>query len=226
VTLDCAAAAKTYSFDETRAPQDSSSAPSNPPTPATTNDDPVREGTWHKLPSNFWHDQKDMWLFPVKVAEGHHWLPTTLFTGDTAALIATDPQSMPALRKTDAFQDSADALGSKRSGAIIAAVPSAFYVVSLIRHNSHDQATSLLAGEAVVGDTMLMIVTKAITRRLRPTDIPVNGNYSDTFFKSSSGRWARKQFSLGSRDDELFDCHDFRASRPGLTSRRMSFLVR
>ena len=36
-------------------------------------------------------------------------------------------------------------------------------------------------------DTILMIVAKAITQRQRPTDIPVNEKYSDTFFKSGSG---------------------------------------
>jgi hypothetical protein len=140
VSLDCAAAGKTYSFDETpdTDTQQSSANASVPPKPATGSD-PVREGVWRKLPSNFVHDQKDMWLLPVKVAQGHYWLPTALVT------------------------------------------------VSLIRKDSYGQATSLLAGEAVVDDTIVMIVAKAITRRQRPTDIPVNGNYSDTFFKSGSG---------------------------------------
>jgi membrane-associated phospholipid phosphatase len=188
VSLDCAAAAKTYSFDEPTGAdaQESSANTAIPPNPGTSLD-PVREGVWRKLPSNFLHDQKDMWLFPVKVAQGHHWLPTALVTGATAALIATDPQTMPYFRQTDTFQDSSRALGAKLSGGIIAAVPATFYVASLLRKDSYGQATSLLAGEAVVDDTILMIVAKAITRRLRPTDIPVNGKYSDTFFKSNSG---------------------------------------
>jgi membrane-associated phospholipid phosphatase len=183
VSLDCAAAAKSYSFEEIpRADtQESTANTTTPPKSAT------REGVWRKLPSNFVHDQKDMWLFPVQVAQGHHWLPVALVTGATAALIATDPQTMPYFRQTDTFQDSSRALGAKFSGGIIAAVPATFYVVSLIRKDSYGQATSLLAGEAVVDDTILMIVAKAITRRERPTDIPVNGKYSDTFFKSGSG---------------------------------------
>jgi membrane-associated phospholipid phosphatase len=192
VSLDCAAAGKTYSFDETpdTDTQQSSANASVPPKPATGSD-PVREGVWRKLPSNFVHDQKDMWLLPVKVAQGHYWLPTALVTGATAALIATDPQTMPYFRQTDTFQDSSKALGAKLSGGVIAAVPATFYVVSLIRKDSYGQATSLLAGEAVVDDTIVMIVAKAITRRQRPTDIPVNGNYSDTFFKSGSGPLGR-----------------------------------
>ncbi len=158
----------------------------NPPKPAT-NSTYVREGVWRKLPSNFLHDQKDMWLFPLKVAEGHYWLPAALFTGATAALIYTDPKTEPYFRRTDAFQDSDHALGGTVSGGVIAAVPAAFYVMSLIRKDDYGQATSLLAGEAVVDDAVLMVVTKAITRRLRPTDIPVQGNYNDTFFQQHQG---------------------------------------
>ena len=189
LSLDCAAAAKSYSFDPSPAPppQESSSASSIPPRPAAASADPVREGTWRKLPSNFLHDQKDMWLFPLKVARGHYWLPTALVTGATAALIATDPQTMPYFRQTDTFQDSDHALRGTVTGGVIAVVPATFYVVSLIRKDSYGQATSLLAGEAVVDDAVLMVVTKAIARRLRPTDIAVNGNYSDTFFNGKHG---------------------------------------
>ena len=147
----------------------------------------MREGAWRKLPANFVHDQKDIWLSPLKVAQGHYWLPAALLTGATAALIGTDPKTMPYFRQTDFFQDSDNALGSKVSGSVIAVIPATFYVVSLLRHDSYGQGTSLLAGEAVVDDTILMIVAKAITRRERPSDLPVNGPYNDTFFKSGAG---------------------------------------
>ena len=176
---------KTYSFDSMPAAQ--STSKSSTPSQDFKDSEPIREGTWRKLPSNFLHDQKDMWLFPVSVAEGHHLLPAAIFTGAVAGLIASDPQTMPHIRQTDLFQDTNSALNSKVSGGIIAGIPSAFYVVGLIRKDSYAQGTSLLAGEAVADDTILMIVAKAITRRLRPSDIPVNGKYSDTFFKSNSG---------------------------------------
>jgi membrane-associated phospholipid phosphatase len=185
-TLDCAAGGRSYSFDAMADQQESSTAAPIPPKPAT-NSTYVREGVWRKLPSNFLHDQKDMWLFPLKVAEGHYWLPVALFTGATAALIYTDPKTEPYFRRTDTFQDSDHALGGTVSGGVIAAVPAAFYVMSLIRKDDYGQATSLLAGEAVVDDAVLMVVTKAITRRLRPTDLPVNGNYNDTFFQQHKG---------------------------------------
>jgi hypothetical protein len=102
-------------------------------------------------------------------------------------LIGTGAKTMPYFRQTDFFQDSDHALGSKVSGGVIAVVPATFYVVSRIRNDSYGQATSLLAGEAVVDDAMLMIVAKAITRLDRPSDRPVNGPYNETFFKSGSG---------------------------------------
>jgi PAP2 superfamily len=156
-----------------------------PPPAGSTTVAPPREATWRKLPGNFLQDQKDMWLFPVKLAEGHHWLPTALVVGGTAALIATDPETMPHFRQTSAFHGFNRVFTSTVSGGIIAAVPATFYAASLIRKNSYDQSTALLAGEAVVDDAVLMVVIKSITQRLRPTDIAANGNYSDTFFQGS-----------------------------------------
>jgi membrane-associated phospholipid phosphatase len=186
LSLDCAADDKSYSFDAIRAPQEPGTAASIPPKAAVKSDD-LREGAWRKLPANFVHDQKDMWLFPLKVAEGHYWLPTVLVIAATAALIYTDPKTEPHFRQTDPFQDSDHALGGTVSGGVIAAVPAVFYVASLVRKDDYGQATSLLAGEAVVDDTVLMVVAKAITRRLRPSDIPVYGNYNDTFFQQHKG---------------------------------------
>jgi membrane-associated phospholipid phosphatase len=143
--------------------------------------------TWRQLPKNFLYDQKDLWLFPIKVGQGKHVLPFSLVTVATAGLIATDPQTMPHFRQADAFQDTTRALGGTTSGAVIAAVPATFYLVGLLRKNHYDQATSLFAGEAVVDDAILMVVLKAITRRERPSDRPVNGPYNDTFFNSRAG---------------------------------------
>src|ERR1700681_4162424 len=49
---------KSYSFDAApyaAGTQESGSKPAAPPRPAVDSD-PVREGTWRKLPSNFLHD--------------------------------------------------------------------------------------------------------------------------------------------------------------------------
>jgi membrane-associated phospholipid phosphatase len=162
-------------------PPEQASAPPPASSPATVA--APRETTWRKLPGNFLEDQKNMWLFPVKLAEGHHWLPTALVVGGTAALIATDPKTMPHFRQTTAFDGFNRVLTSTVSGSIIAVVPATFYAAGLIRKNPYDQGTALLAGEAVVDATVLMVVVKTITQRLRPTDVAPRGNYSDTFFQ-------------------------------------------
>jgi membrane-associated phospholipid phosphatase len=156
-----------------------------PPAAGSTTIALPREATWRKLPGNFVQDQKDLWLFPVKLAEGHYWLPSALVVGGTAALIATDPQTMPHFQNTTAFHGFNRVFTSTVSGGLIAAIPVSFYAASLIRKNSYDQQTGLLAGEAVVDDTVLMVVMKSITQRLRPTDVAPTGNYSDTFFQSN-----------------------------------------
>ncbi|HXM95903.1 MAG TPA: phosphatase PAP2 family protein [Candidatus Dormibacteraeota bacterium] len=150
-----------------------------------------REVSWRKLPVNFLHDQKDMWLFPVQLAKGHHLLPTALIVGGTAALIAADPQVMPHFRQTDTFHDFNRAIGTTSTGAFVAVVPAAFYVTSLIRKDTYGQHTALFVGEALADDAVLMTALKAITRRQRPTEIALTGSYSDTFFNSNGSMFGK-----------------------------------
>jgi membrane-associated phospholipid phosphatase len=157
-------------------------AASTPPATAPA----VREATLRTLPRNILQDQKDLWLFPTKLAQGHHWLPTAIIVGVTAGFIATDPQTMPHFRQTSAFSGFNRVFSGTTTAGIIAAVPAAFYVASLIRKNSYDQSSALLAGEAVADDAVLMLVMKSVTRRQRPDEIALNGSYSDTFFQSHS----------------------------------------
>jgi hypothetical protein len=140
------------------------------------------EVSWRKMPARFLHDEKDMWLFPVKLAEGKHWLPTAIIVGGTAAFLKEDPPLERKVRQTDIFSEYNKVLTSSVSGGLIAVVPAGFYAVSLLRHDSYGQGTSLLAGEAVANNAVLMLVLKAITRRARPSEFPPNGAYNDTFF--------------------------------------------
>src|SRR5579863_3368712 len=79
--------------DSVAGPSDGGSVPA---APAAT----VREATLRRLPRNILQDQKDLWLFPVKLAQGHHWLPAALIAGGTAGLIGSDPKTMPHFRQT------------------------------------------------------------------------------------------------------------------------------
>jgi membrane-associated phospholipid phosphatase len=170
------------SFSENTFP---AAVPARLPARSTQNPGDDRDVSWRKLPMNILHDQKDLWLFPLQLARGRHWLPALFIVGSTAVFIATDPQTMPHFRQTTDFHDFNRVFSSTSTGVAMAVVPAVFYAVSLMRHDSYDQKTVLFAGEAVVDDTVLMVVTKAITRRQRPTELPVAGPYNDTFFHSN-----------------------------------------
>jgi membrane-associated phospholipid phosphatase len=144
-----------------------------------------REVSWRELPKNFLQDQKDIWLFPVQLGKGRHWLPTLAVTGVTGGLIAADPHDTPYFRRTQSFEGFNDVFSGRNTAIGMAAVPAAFLVVGHFRHDSYAEKTALLAGEAYADSAIVDIVMKAATRRLRPSDIAPNGNFSDTFFNSS-----------------------------------------
>jgi membrane-associated phospholipid phosphatase len=121
----------------------------------------------------------------LELGLGRHWLPALFITGGTAVFLATDPQTTPHFRQTTDFHGFNRVFSSTGTGAAIAVVPAVFYGVSLLRHDSYDQGSALFAGEAVADDVVLMVVIKAISRRQRPTELPVAGPYHDTFFHSN-----------------------------------------
>lgn len=167
------------------APERTQSSSNTPRSRSSTNvaPDPADlEVSWRKMPARFLHDEKDMWLFPVKLGHGKNWIPTAIIVGGTATFIKEDPPLERKVRQTDIFSQYNKVLKSSVSGGIIVVVPVGFYAISLLRHDSYGQGTALLAGEAVANDAILMIVLKAITRRARPSEFPPNGAYNDTFF--------------------------------------------
>jgi PAP2 superfamily len=140
------------------------------------------ELTWKKAPRKFLADQKEMWLFPTQLARGRHWLPTAIIVGGTAVFIKKDPPLERKIRGTDIFDGYNSVLKGAVSGGIITAVPAGFYVISLLRKDSYGQSTSLLAGEAVANDFVLMATMKVASRRTRPAVFPPESRYNDSFF--------------------------------------------
>jgi membrane-associated phospholipid phosphatase len=141
--------------------------------------------SWRRLPRNFLQDQKDIWLFPVQLGKGRHWAPTLAVTGVTAALIAGDAHDTPYFRRTQRFEGFNEVFSGRNTSLGMAMVPAAFLVVGHFRHDSYAEETALLAGEAYADSAIVDIVMKVSTRRLRPSDIAPNGNFSDTFFSST-----------------------------------------
>jgi membrane-associated phospholipid phosphatase len=138
--------------------------------------------SWLRLPSNVLRDQKKIASFPVSVAHGHHLLPTFAVVGVTAGLIAADEQDTPYFRRTTTFQSFNRAFSGTNTSLVIALVPTSLYAMGLLRKDSYEQKTALLAGEAVADSLILSTVLKVSTLRLRPSDIPPQGDFSDSFF--------------------------------------------
>ncbi len=163
-----------------------SEAPPTAAVPAQTaaTSPPERDVSWRRLPANFLHDQKDLWLFPVQLARGRHLLPTVGVVGITAGLLVADPHDAPYFRRTAGFHGFNRAFSGTATALEIALVPASFYAAGLVRKDSYAQKTALLAGEAVADGMVLTVVMKAVSRRLRPSDIAPQGDFSDTFFRS------------------------------------------
>jgi membrane-associated phospholipid phosphatase len=159
------------------------------PTPAQATEGPSdgRDVSWRQLPKNILSDQKNLWLFPHSLAQGHHWLPAVAVVGVTAGLLAADPHDVSYFRRTASFHGFNQAFSGKITALEIGLVPASFYVIGLGRKDSYAQKTALFAGEAVADSFVLYGVINAVTRRVRPSDIAPEGPFTDTFFRSNNG---------------------------------------
>lgn len=160
---------------------------SAPPTPATNVQlaaTSERQTSWKLLFPNAIRDQKPIWLFPVRAAQGKHIKPALAFVLATAGLVALDPHDMPYFRRIDTFSGFNRVASSRNTSLANAIFPLSFYAVGLARKDKYAQNTALLAGEAVLDAQLLTVVMKNVDRRRRPVEIPANGDFSHTWFKS------------------------------------------
>ena len=144
-----------------------------------------RDVSLKKLPENILEDQKNIWLFPLKLAHGEHWLPTLGVLGVTSGLIASDAHSAPPFRNTDNFHDFNRVFSDTNIAALIVAVPAAVYAVGWLRKDSYAQDSALLAGQALADSFLLTLPFKAISARRQPLSYGGNGPYADSFFNGS-----------------------------------------
>jgi membrane-associated phospholipid phosphatase len=159
---------------------------------------PQREATWHSLPGDFLHDQKDIWTFPFRLAKGKHLVPTLIVVGGTVGLIYADSHDMPYFRTHQKNWDKVnDAFDPLITTGEVVALPAGLLAAGYIRHDDREVNTALLATEAY-GDTVVVnLALKAITRRQRPSDVPIGGDYSDTFFNGGKSPLHGSSFPSG-----------------------------
>ena len=167
---------------------DSPQDPQNPEPQTQTNPNPAatyQPVTWKNLPIRILGDQKLVWLFPLHLAQGQHWLPTLGVVGTTGGLIAADPHIMVHLRNhTAAFDEFDEIFSTTNTGIATVLIPATFYLYGVVRKSSYSEQTALLAGEAYLDSAIPHVVMKLVSRRLRPNVVPASSDYSDTFFRS------------------------------------------
>src|SRR5262249_34631737 len=153
--------------------------------------------SWRKMPRRIFDDQKDIWLFPLQLAKGKHWVPALAVTGATAGLIVADPHPMPYFRSHAGKLYALNAvLYSSLSPGVILAAPVSFLITGYGTHNTYAVKTGLLATEAYADSTVVDVAIKGITRRKRPRDVAPGAPFNDTFFNTEKSFY-RSSFPSG-----------------------------
>jgi hypothetical protein len=149
---------------------------------------PERAVNWRKLVPNLARDQKDIWLFPISPAIKHHIKPVLILTAITAGTIAAvDVPSGKYFQRTHSFDGFNQTFSGLNTSAAMFVAPSVFYGISLLRKDSYGQHTFLLAGEAVLDSEAVTTIMKDVDRRMKPIEVPLNGDFSNTWFHSHAG---------------------------------------
>lgn len=157
-----------------------------------------RKVSWRSLPGDFLHDQKEIWTFPLQLAKGKHLVPTLAIVGGTAVLIATDKYTAPYFRNHQGqLDDVNDPFNSYLTTAEVIAVPAGLLIAGYERNDDYQVQTAILAGEAYADSAIVDLAMKAVSRRKRPIDIPVNGSFNDTFFAGGQSPFKGSSFPSG-----------------------------
>jgi membrane-associated PAP2 superfamily phosphatase len=147
---------------------------------------------WLRFAPDVIHSQKQIWLFPVSMAQGHHLKPALATIGLTAGLVALDPASGRYFQKTQSFTGFNRTLSGPNTSLAMQILPAAFYAVGVARKDPYAQKTFILAGEAVLSSEILTTVMKDTSRRLNPGVVSHgDGDFSDTWFQKKQGSWIR-----------------------------------
>ena len=145
----------------------------------------ISPATWAK---NLLYDQKPIWTFPEKVVRGKHWKPVLGVALGTAALVVLDPYTEPYFHNQSRFGSyKTGPLRGRNTTLAVTLTPVAFYVVGLVKHTTYARNTGMLAAEGLVGTQVVSFVMKQAVGRLKPSDIPQDGNLRDTWFKYKGG---------------------------------------
>ena len=149
--------------------------------PATPSEEPRvsdRPVSWKRLFGNVMSDQKHIWTFPVRLAQGKNWIPTTAVVGTTAGLMFLDSRESRYFRTSTTFHGFRNIVTGNATSIGMGAVPASLYAIGLVRKDSKMQSTALLAGEALADIVLVQTALKDITRRVKPARYPTSGWFS------------------------------------------------
>jgi len=161
---------------------------SSPYTPVSA-PPPERQISWRRLVPNLVQDQKQVWLFPVSLAHGHHLVPVLAVAGVTAGFMAMDEHNAKYFRNTQTFSGFNKVFSGTNTALGMEIFPAAFYAIGLARRDTYAQHTVLLAGEAVLDSEILTSVIKDVDRRFRPASVPPGGDFSHSWFQETRGSY-------------------------------------
>ena len=149
--------------------------------PAVAAEEPISP---KRFATNILYDQKPIWTFPWKAAQGQHWKPVLGTVLGTAGLVALDPHIESYFHDRSGFSAyKTGPLRGRNTTLAITLTPVAFYVTGLARHSTHSRNTGLMAAEALVDTQLVSFVMKHAFGRLTPDQIPPHGDLQDTWFK-------------------------------------------
>lgn len=159
--------------------------------------DQGRQISWQRLVPNLLSDQKQIWTFPIHIAQRKRLWPALAVVGATAALILTDAQTDPHFRNTTAFHGFNSVFTSNATDIGLIVAPVSLYAAGWMAGNSYARKTALLAGEAVADSEIVTVLAKDIDRRRRPASYAPNTSMADSWFYGQ-GSWVRGNGSFPS----------------------------
>ena len=177
-TPDHGSAASTPATEPAPAPASESTETVDPPASSQSHRVSDRPVSWKLLFGNVMSDQKQVWTFPLRLAQGKNWIPTTAVVGTTAGLMFLDHSESKYFRTTTSFNGFKNIVTSNATAIGIGAVPASLYAIGLVRKDSKMQRTALFAGEALADTVLVQTALKDIARRVKPARYPTTGWFS------------------------------------------------
>ncbi|MEO7650593.1 MAG: phosphatase PAP2 family protein [Bryobacteraceae bacterium] len=142
-----------------------------------------REITWKQLIPNVARDQKRIWSFPIRLAQGKHLAPTLAVSGLTTGLVFADPVAAPYFRHSTTFKTFNSIFTTNASALIPVMVPVSLYLAGSIRKDSYARETALLTAEAIANVQIISLTMHTALRRSRPSQLPYDSAYGRTWFQ-------------------------------------------